>query len=146
MKFFKNTNFMYNRFHIILAFFIFFILYLLYQIILFKVDQFRTDNFTQTIIAKNNELNNRIESKEATEQYIYTNAYRTQIAKATQNKNMPGETIVNIISQEEMNGNKDIDAQAVYAEASKQIQNDPTLKMSNPEKWQYLIQNGIRGF
>lgn len=131
---------MYNRFHIILGVFIFLIIYLLYQIIAFKVDQFRTDNFTSTIIAKNDELDKRIKSKEATEQYVYTNAYKTQVAKATQNKNMPGEEIINVISKEDLDGNKQIDSQAVFAEANKKIQVDPTLKMSNPEKWQYLFQ------
>lgn len=80
---------MYNRFHIILGLFIFFIIYLVYQIIVFKVDQFRTDSFTDTIVAKNKELDHRIALKENTEKYISTNAYRTQVAKATQNKNMP---------------------------------------------------------
>lgn len=80
---------MYNRFHIILGAFIFLIIYLLYQIIVFKIDQFRTDSFTENIITKNNELNNRIDLKESTEKYVSTNAYRTQVAKATQNKNMP---------------------------------------------------------
>lgn len=134
---------MYNRFHIILAIFIFCIMYLLYKIVAFKVEEFRTDNFTDAIIAKNTEIEIRNNKKEATEKYIYTNAYKTQVAKATQNKNLPGEEIINIISQEDMDGNVDLNVNEVFSEVTK-TQDDPTLKMSNPEKWQYLFQNGLK--
>lgn len=131
---------MYNRFHIILGLFIFFIIYLVYQIIVFKVDQFRTDSFTDTIVAKNKELDHRIALKENTEKYISTNAYRTQVAKATQNKNMPGEEIINVISEEDMKRSIEVKPEETYAEASKTATLDPTAKMSNPEKWQYLFE------
>lgn len=131
---------MYNRFHIILGAFIFLIIYLLYQIIVFKIDQFRTDSFTENIITKNNELNNRIDLKESTEKYVSTNAYRTQVAKATQNKNMPWEEIINVISEEDMKRSIEVNTQEVLTEASRNTPVDPTLKMSNPEKWHYLFQ------
>lgn len=132
----------YNHFHLILALFIFFIVYLFYKIIDFKVEQFRTDNFTDIIVEKNAETNARNIRKENTEKYIYTNAYRTQVAKATQNKVLPGEEIINVITQAEVDGNANLDPHEVYSEATKSAE-DPTLRMTNPERWQYLFQHGI---
>ncbi len=80
---------MYNRSHLFLALLTFFIIYLFYIIVDFKIEEFQISNYSAAIENKNKEVENRIETKENLEKYIYTNAYKTQIAKATQNKNLP---------------------------------------------------------
>lgn len=80
---------MYKKSHFVLAFFTFFIMYLFYKIIAFKIEEFQIANYTATLENKNQEVEDRIDRKENFEKYIHTNAYRTQIAKATQNKNLP---------------------------------------------------------
>lgn len=128
-----------TRFHYILAGFILLIIYLFYSIITFKFNQFRIDNFMENIIVKNHETEMRNKRKENMEKYIYTNAYRSQVAKATQNKKLPGEEIINVIKQEDIDGNANIDSQEVFSDVHKR-QDDPTAKMSNIERWKYLFE------
>ena len=125
-----------NKYHrLILAFLAFAIFSLIYKIIVFQIQKFQVENFSDA-------LAERTALKENLEKYISTNAYRTQVAKASQNKSMPGETVINVVSQEDVNGNADLDTQDIYAENSAKRE-DPTAKMSNPERWQYLFQNGL---
>jgi len=133
---------MYSRFHYILIFLIGVILYLVYLIAYYKFTEFQVDNYEASIIAKNQEIEYRNSQKELLEEYIHTNAYQTQVAKATQNKQLPGEEVVNVIRQEDIDGNKDLDLSTVLA-SIKQQKDDPTANLSNPEKWRYLIENGI---
>lgn len=97
----------------------------------------------ETIVSKNEATEQRIKRKENTEKYIHTNAYITQVAKATQNKILPGEEIINVITQEEVDGNANLNTQQIFADIEKRKQADPTAKMSNPERWKYLFTTGI---
>ena len=80
----------------------------------------------------------RNKEKEFLAQYIHTPAYQTQVAKATQNKKLPGEEAINVIRPDEIEGNRDIDSETVIAQARKK-EDDPMKNMTNPEKWWYLI-------
>lgn len=133
---------MYNKSHITLWFATFLIFYLIYKIISFQIENFQTEKFSAALTAQNEEIRLRTLSKENLEKYISTNAYKTQVAKATQNKNLPWETIINVVSQEDIDGNANVDSQEIFYTINK-AQEDPTLKMSNPERWQYLLRNGI---
>lgn len=134
---------MYNRYHYLIVGFIILILYLLYLIIRFHLSQFQIDNFTQKIITHNKEIETRNSIKEQTERYIRTPAYISQTAKTMQNKKMPWEEVINIIKQEDIDGNTNIDSQEVFAKI-KSEQEDPTLKMSNIEKWKHLFRSWLR--
>lgn len=133
---------MYSRFHYILIGLIAVIIYLFYLIAYYKVNQFQTDHFIETIVTNNAEITARNIEKEILEQYIHTPAYQTQVAKATQNKKLPGEEIINVVRQEDIDGNKEIDVKTVLSNIERRIE-DPTLNMTNPERWIYLFQNGI---
>lgn len=86
----------------------------------------------------------RNEEKEFLASLIRTPAYKTLVAKSTQNKKLPGEEVVNIVTEEEINGNADIDTRTIITDTIKS-QSDPTRDMSNPEKWLYVITRGIEG-
>ncbi len=133
---------MYSRFHYILIFLICVILYLVYLISYYKFTEFQVDNYEKSVIAKNNEIEYRNQQKELIEEYIHTNAYKTQVAKATQNKRLPGEEVINVIRQEDVDGNKDMDLSTILANIKEQKE-DPTRNLSNIEKWQYLFINGV---
>lgn len=141
--FYKNRKIMYNRSHILLACLSFFIIYLFYKIVFFKIEEFKIRNFSATIENRNAEVKNRIAKKEELEKYISTNAYRTQIAKATQNKNLPGEQIINVISQEDVDGNANKETQEVLANIAENSENNPTINMTNPERWHYIFKTGL---
>lgn len=129
-----NSKFSYY----IVAFFVIANAYFFYLILAFYFNQFQTDHTIATITNKNQELSIRNKRKENTEKYIHTNAYVSQVAKAMQNKKLPGEEMINIITQEDVDGNANISSQEVFANSQKK-QEDPTLKMSNFERWQYLF-------
>lgn len=133
---------MYSRFHYILIGLIGIIVYLFYLIAYYKFNQFQTDHFIETIINNNAEITERNIQKEAIEQYIHTPAYQTQVAKATQNKKLPGEEIINVVRQEDLDGNKELDINTALAPTQRRTE-DVTLNMTNPERWIYLFQNGI---
>lgn len=139
----KTSQSMYNKSYFILAALAFFIFYLFYRIVSFQVENFQTDNFSNAIKKQNAEILARTQTKENFEKYISTNAYRTLVAKSSQNKNLPGETIINVVSKEDLAGNANLDTQDVIANIEKK-KDDPTLTMSNPDRWKYLLQNGVK--
>jgi hypothetical protein len=66
------------------------------------------------------------------------------VAKSTQNKKLPWEEVINIVTEEEISGNADIDTLTIIADTAKTM-NDPTRDMSNPEKWLWVVTRGIGG-
>lgn len=134
---------MHTRFRYILIGLIVLIVYLLYLISYYKFNQFKTDNFITAIENKNTQIQQENEWKDLIEEYIHTKAYQTLIAKATQNKKLPGEEIINVITQEDVDGNKDVGLNSTIEWIQKRTE-DPTNNMSNPEKWIYLIEKGLR--
>lgn len=131
-----------THFRYVLSILVVVIIILFYAIIKFHFEQFKVDNFFETIINKNNEISIINEKKTNTEKYIHTNAYISQMAKAMQNKQFPGEEMINIITQDEVDGNLDIDSRDIISTINKKIE-DPTDKLENHQKWLYLWNNGL---
>ena len=129
---------MYSRFHYILIVLIMMSVYLIYLIGYYTVQQFQTSSFMEGMQAANLRTMDRNTQKEFLAKYIHTPAYQTQVAKATQNKKLPGEEVINIIRPDEVEGNLDRDSAAVIAEARKK-EDDPMKNMTNPEKWWHLL-------
>ena len=133
---------MYSRFHYILIGLISVIVYLFYLIAYYKFSEYQIDSFEEALVANNATIESRNAFKENIEQYIRTAAYQTQVAKTSQNKKMPGEELINIISQEDVDGNQAKSVSTVLSEIQK-TKADPTANMTNPERWEYLFENGI---
>lgn len=64
-------------------------IYLIYLIGYYTVQQFQTTTFLEGIELANNRTITRNKTKEFLAQYIHTQAFQTQVAKATQNKKLP---------------------------------------------------------
>lgn len=96
------------------------------------------------LMAQSENVEKRNEEKEFLASLIRTPAYETLVAKSTQNKKLPWEEVINIVTEEEINGNADIDTRTIISDTIK-ARNDPTRDMSNPEKWLYVIMRGIEG-
>ncbi len=131
---------MYSRFHYILILLIIMSVYLIYLIGYYTIQQFQTSSFMEGMQIVNTKTIASNTQKEFLAKYIRTPAYQTQVAKATHNKKLPGEEVINIIQPDQVDSNKEIDSRVVIAEARKK-ENDPMKNMKNPEKWWYLINN-----
>jgi hypothetical protein len=136
----KTTKNMYSRFHYILIGLIAVIVYLIYLIGYYKIQEYETDSFTVSLEKANEAIATRKVEKEFLAGWIRTPAYATLVAKSTQNKQLPGEEVINLVTEEEVAGNADMDTQKVIATI--QENESPTAKMTNPEKWLYLIKQG----
>jgi Glu-tRNA(Gln) amidotransferase subunit E-like FAD-binding protein len=88
---------MYSRFHYILILLIIVSVYLIYLIGYYTVQQFQTSSFMEGMQTANTRTIARNNDKEFLAVYIRTPAYQSQVAKATQNKKLPGEEVINII-------------------------------------------------
>jgi Glu-tRNA(Gln) amidotransferase subunit E-like FAD-binding protein len=88
---------MYSRFHYILILLIIVSVYLIYLIGYYTVQQFKTSSFMEGMQTANTRTIARNSDKEFLAVYIRTPAYQSQVAKATQNKKLPGEEVINII-------------------------------------------------
>lgn len=69
--------------------------------------------------------------------YIRTSAYQSFVAKATQNKKLPGEEVTNIVDEENLKANENIDVNEIITSIQKESAS-PTKNLSNPEKWKYI--------
>jgi hypothetical protein len=132
----------YSRFHYILIALIIIVIYLIYLIGYYKVQEYETDTFMGSLTRANEVARERNTEKEFLASYIRTPAYETQVAKATQNRKLPGETVINIVTEEEIASNQDIDAQTVIVESRSEAE-DPTRGMSNAEKWWWMVSGGM---
>ena len=127
-----NAKFIY-----ILIFLIVVILYELYLIGFYKYQEFQTNIYVESLTRANEEIEKRNREKESLNTYIRTKAYQTLVAKATQNKKLPGEEIVNIVDESSTQGNDAIDINEMLFDIRKK-EDSPTKNMSNPEKWRYI--------
>jgi hypothetical protein len=100
---------MYSRFHYILIGLVAIVVYLIYLIGYYKVQEYKTDAFMNSLKKANEQVVARNDDKEFLSNYIRTLAYQTQVAKGTQNKKLPGEEVINLVTEEEVTGNADID-------------------------------------
>lgn len=80
---------MYSRFHYILIGLITVVIYLIYLIGYYKVQEYETDSFTRLLISQSEGVEKRNKDKEFLASLIRTPAYATLLAKATQNKKLP---------------------------------------------------------
>jgi len=134
---------MYSRFHYILIWLVAVVIYLIYLIGYYKVQEYKTDAFMNSLKRANQQVIQRNEDKEFLSNYIRTLAYQTQVAKATQNKKLPGEEVINIVTEEEVNGNTDIDTRTAIM-TTREIYDSPTKGMTNPQKWWYMVSGGTK--
>jgi hypothetical protein len=88
---------MYSRFHYILILLIIVSIYLIYLIGYYTLQQFQTSSFMEGMQTANTRTIARNSDKEFLAAYIHTPAYQSQVAKATQNRKLPGEAVINII-------------------------------------------------
>jgi hypothetical protein len=116
--------------------------YLTYKIGYYTIQQVQTSSYMATIYSSNERTLVRNKEKEFLALYIQTRAYQTQIAKATQNKKLPKEEVINIIAPGAIEGNRDRESASVI-QAAQQSEDNPTKNMNTPEKWWYLIKQGI---
>lgn len=133
---------MYSRFHYILITLIIVSIYLIYLIGYYTLQQFQTSSFMESMQAANSRTLSRNREKEFLAVYIHTPAYQSQVAKATQNRKLPGEDVINIIRSDVIEWNRDINSATVIKEARNR-EDDPMRNMTNPQKWWYLLRTGI---
>lgn len=135
---------MFSKFHYILALFLVIIVYILYLIVRFHFEQFRIDHFMTSVQQQNTEIDKRNKRKEYSEHYIHTNAYLTQVAKATQNRILPGEKLINVVEKSDIDGNANVDLQEIFSRTEESAKIDPLATMNNLQKWQFFFSHGIR--
>ena len=128
-----RTHFVY-----ILIGLVFFILYELYLIGFYKYQDFQINTYVTNLESTNDMINTRNQEKELLNTYIRTRAYQSLVAKATQNKKLPGEEVINIVEQSDIDGNAPIDVRQVIYDVKREAES-PLRNMSNPEKWWYIL-------
>lgn len=128
-----RTHFLY-----ILIALVFFILYELYLIGFYKYQDFQINTYVTTLENTNANIEKRNNEKDLLNAYIRTPAYQTLVAKATQNKKLPWEEVINIVEASDIEWNAPIDVRQVIYDVQKQ-EASPMKDMSNPEKWQYIL-------
>jgi hypothetical protein len=72
-------------------------IYLIYLIGFYTVEQFQTSSLLEGIAHANTRTQEENKQKEFLAAYIQRPAYQTQVAKAKNEKKLPGEVVVNII-------------------------------------------------
>ncbi len=129
-----------SHFRYILVVLIFFLIYEVYLIGYYEYQQYQTNAYVSSLEEINRQINERNKRKQELTLYIRTMAYQSFVAKATQNKKLPGEEVTNIVDEASIRSNESIDVNAVISNIQKQ-EVSPTRNMSNPEKWKYIFQN-----
>lgn len=128
-----RTHFIY-----ILIGLVFFILYELYLIGFYKYQDFQINNYVASLEARNSAIEKKNTQKDMLNTYIRTHAYQSLVAKATQNKKLPGEEVINIVEESDVEGNAPIDVRQVIYDVQK-TEDSPFRHMSNPQKWFYIL-------
>jgi hypothetical protein len=129
-----------SHFRYILVALIFFLIYEAYLIGYYEFQQYQTNNYVGSLEDINRQIAARNERKQELTLYIRTPAYQSFVAKATQNKKLPGEEVTNIVDEANLRANENIDVNEIITSIQKQ-ENSPTKNMSNPEKWEYIFRN-----
>ncbi len=129
-----------SHFRYILVCLIFFLIYEVYLIGYYEFQQYQTNAYVDTLESINRQITERNENKIELTAYIRTPAYQSFVAKATQNKKLPGEEVTNIVDEANIRANENIDVNEVITTVQKQ-EASPTKNMSNPEKWKYIFFN-----
>ncbi len=114
------------------------ILYEFYLIGFYKYQDFQTNAYIESLNRVNSDITVRNTWKEDLNSYIRTKAYQTFVAKATQNKKLPWEEVINIINESDIAWNENIDVNEMIFQ-SKRFEESPTKNMTNQEKWWYIL-------
>lgn len=127
-----------SKFRYILVWLIFILIYEVYLVVYYEYEQYQTNSYVSSLEKINATIALRNEKKQDLTLYIRTNAYQSYVAKATQNKKLPGEEVTNIVDESSMKANESIDVNEVINTTKAQMQS-PLRNMSNPEKWRYIF-------
>ncbi len=126
-----------SHFRYILVGLIFFLMYEVYLIGYYEFQQYQTNTYVDSLEEINLQITQRNEYKQELTAYIRTSAYQSFVAKATQNKKLPGEEVTNIVDEENLKANENIDVNEIITSIQKESAS-PTKSLSNPEKWKYI--------
>lgn len=127
-----------TQFIYILIFLVIAITYEIYLIGFYKYQDFQTNSYIASLEHANAEIEERNAVKEEQNTYIRTKAYQNFVLKATQNKRLPGEDVINIVNEADVNANANIDVNEMIFQVKK-TENSPTKNMTNPQKWFYVL-------
>ena len=129
-----------SRFRYILVILIFFLIYEVYLIWYYEFQQYQTNTYVLALNEINSQITDRNTRKQELTLYIRTPAYQSFVAKATQNKKLPWEEVINIVDEANLRANENINVNEVISSVQKK-EASPTRNMSNPEKWKYIFRN-----
>ncbi|NDK19301.1 hypothetical protein GW819_00490 [Candidatus Gracilibacteria bacterium] len=127
-----------KRYQYILFCLLILIVYEVYLVVLYKYKDFQINSYLSYIIAENGKIEESIEQKKERLAYVKTNAFLDKIAKTSQNKKNPGEEVVVLVTDQEVEEYKRIDTNKQMIGGAKQ-EVSKTLGMTNSEKWIYYI-------
>ncbi|OIO76689.1 hypothetical protein CO024_01800 [Candidatus Gracilibacteria bacterium CG_4_9_14_0_2_um_filter_38_7] len=134
----KYNSSMKKRYQYILFCLLILIVYEVYLVVLYKYKDFQINSYLSYIIAENGKIEESIEQKKERLAYVKTNAFLDKIAKTSQNKKNPGEEVVVLVTDQEVEEYKRIDTNKQMIGGAKQ-EVSKTLGMTNSEKWIYYI-------
>lgn len=130
--------FMKKRYQYILFCLLLLILYEVYLVVLYKYKDFQINSYLLSITGENKKIEESIEQKKEYLAYARTNAFLDKIAKTSQNKKNPGEEVVVLVTDEEVEEYKRIDTnKQMVGGVGKEVLK--TVGMTNGEKWVYYI-------
>ena len=129
-----------SRFRYILVALISLLIYEVYLIAYYEFEQYQTNTYVSALNEINNQITDRNTRKQELTLYIRTPAYQSFVAKATQNKKLPGEEVTNVVDEANLRANENINVNEVISSVQKK-EASPTKNMSNPEKWEYIFRN-----
>ncbi|PID83738.1 hypothetical protein CSB09_04700 [Candidatus Gracilibacteria bacterium] len=134
-----------TKFHYILILFVFIIIYLIYLIARYTYEQFQVDSYIENVKMRNAEQEKINQVKQFQSEYIRTKAYHTLVAKKSQGKKLPAESVFHIVGAGEASANSEEETRRIIAENQKRT-NNPLRNMDNPQKWNFIFQHGINKF
>ena len=97
-----------SKFRYILVGLIFILIYEVYLVVYYEYEQYQTNSYVSSLEKINSNIAERNEKKQDLTLYIRTNAYQSYVAKATQNKKLPGEEVTNIVDESSVRANENI--------------------------------------
>lgn len=114
------------------------IVYEVYLVVLYKYKDFQINSYLSYITLDNTKIEESIEKKKEHLAYVKTNAFLDKVAKTSQNKKNPGEEVVVLVTNEEVEEYKRIDTNKQMIGGPKQ-EVSRTLGMTNGERWIYYV-------
>jgi len=135
----ENTNFpMKKRYQYILFWILVLIVYEVYLVVLYKYKDFQVNSYLSYITMENLQVEDSINKKKEQLAYVQTNAFLDKIAKTSQNKKNPGEEVIVLVTNEEVEEYKRIDTNKQMIGDIKR-ESSRTIGMTNGQKWIYYI-------